>query len=165
MGQQPNVPLEIEDLPRRTPKPAAARRWAPNRPGDLTEPGDVPWGGSFGTPGPDGGYALLLVRRREVTPAPGESRADLEQAIAALMVARGSRLGRAPVDADADVAEALLGVGGDPSWRRPLIAGLAHKPWRAPRLVEAVDPDLLLADPDTVRSALSDREHPVEDGG
>ena len=55
MGQQPNMPLTVEDLPRPEPHPAPARRWRAGRPGDPALPADVPWGGAFGTPGPDPG--------------------------------------------------------------------------------------------------------------
>lgn len=156
MGQQPNMPLEIEDLPRRKAAPAAARRWSPDRPGDLAGPSDVPSGGAFGMPGPDAGYALRLLRDRDLPTVPGESRRDLEVAVAALMTARSSRFGRAPMGEDAEVAEALLGVGDTgASWRTPWTAGLAHKPHRSARLVDAVDPDALLAAPDEVRSRLA----------
>lgn len=163
MGQQPNVPLEIEDLPRRTPKPAAPRRWSPNRPGDLAGPADVPWGGAFGTPGPDAGYALRLLGDRDLALVTGEGRADLEAALAALMVARASHFGRAPVMADAEVAEALLDVGGaDPSWRRQWTTGLAHKPWQATGLVEAVDPEALVSSPADIRAMSESGKKPVE---
>lgn len=152
MGQQPNIPLGLEDLPRSTPKPGAPRRWSPNRPGDLTSPEEVPWGGAFGTPGPDTGYALTLLRKRHLDLLPGESRSDAEAALGAVMAARASRLGRAPVAADAEVAEAILGFGSvDPSRRRSWTAGLAHDPGRARRLVAAVDPEALVASPEEVR--------------
>jgi hypothetical protein len=155
MGQQPNMPLEIEDLPRRKAAPGAARRWSPDRPGDLAGPSDVPSGGAFGRPGPDAGYALRLLRDRELPTATGEARHDLEVAIAALMTARASWFGRAPMVEDAEVAEALLGVGdAGASWRTAWTAGLAHKPHRTTHLVDAVDWEALLATPDEVRARI-----------
>jgi hypothetical protein len=153
MGQQPNMPLEIEDLPRRKAAPGAARRWSPNRPGDLAGPSDVPSGGAFGRPGPDAGYALRLLRDRDLPTTAGESRKDLEVAVAALMTARASRLGRAPMGTDAEAAEALLGVGdADPSWRTAWTAGLAHGRHRATMLVDASDRAALLSTPEEIRA-------------
>ena len=109
MGQQPNIDRGTADLPRPTHQPHAPRRWAPSRPAELGSPGQVPWGGLFGTPGPDTGYALVLLADREIRLAPGESRREAVAAITAVMAARASHLGRAPVAADADVAELILG--------------------------------------------------------
>lgn len=105
MGQQPNMPLTIEDLPRPEPHPAPARRWRAQRPGDPSSPADVPWGGAFGTPGPDTGYALQLL-------AGGAHRPEEYLALATIMAARASRLGRAPVAADADAARIILDLAG-----------------------------------------------------
>lgn len=109
MGQQPNIELDISDLPRPQPHPAPARRWRPGRPGDLTSPDDMPWGGAFGTIGPDAGYALNLVRSRRIPLAPGEHRHNAEAAVTAVAIARASRFGRAPTNEDVDVALLLFG--------------------------------------------------------
>jgi len=109
MGQQPNIELEISDLPRPRPAPAPARRWRPQRPGELTSPSDVPWGGAFGTTGPDTGYALRLVHDRTLALAPGEDRHNAEAGIVALAAARASHFGRAPTGVDIDVATTILG--------------------------------------------------------
>ena len=85
MGQQPNIELEMADLPRPTEHPGAPRRWSPTRVGELGRPADVPHGGRFGNPGPDAGYALILLKDRDIPTAPGESRRDAIAAIAALM--------------------------------------------------------------------------------
>jgi hypothetical protein len=149
MGQQPNMPLEIEDLPRRRPAPGAPRRWSPNRPGEMSSPSDVPKGGRFGTPGPDAGYALRLLRQRDLPTIDGESRADLETALLALILARVSRRGRAPTASDVEAAEAILEVGGpDPSWRLAWTSGLAHGHQGAAHLVAAVDDETLVASTD-----------------
>jgi hypothetical protein len=109
MGQQPNIELEIADLPRPTARPAPARRWSPQRPGEMLTPDDVPWGGAFGTTGPDTGYALRLIGERELILAPGEHRANAEAAVAAVAGARASRFGRSPTAEDLNVALVLFG--------------------------------------------------------
>jgi hypothetical protein len=165
MGQQPNIELDISDLPRPVAAPAPARRWKPERPGDPGAPADTPWGGAFGTPGPDTGYALRLVRNRELDIREGESRRDLEAALTALIAARASLVGRAPTSHDVDVAMLLLGLdsGGIPAAvtealaadRAGWITGAAHHPVKAGAIVAAVDPQVLLADPATVRSRMA----------
>jgi len=155
VGQQPNVQLELENLPRREPHPGPARRRATPRPGDLAGPAQVPWGGDFGTPGPDTGFALLLAAGRPLALAPGESRADVERLVAVLMAARASRLGRAPVAGDAEVAEMILGLregggaGVGPAPMRGRLSG--HGAEVLTRLLGAVDAGLLTAPADEVR--------------
>ncbi len=156
MGQQPNIDLGIEDLPRPTAHPGAPRRWSPARPGELGSPEDVPWGGAFGTIGPDAGYALRLVAERDLHPGPGESHHDLERALTALITARASHGGRAPVGEDVEAAEILLGLDRPDdddvtARRRAAIAGVGHSKARARALVASVDPDNLFATPDELR--------------
>lgn len=135
MGQEPNMPLEIEDLPRATPKPGTPRRWAPNRPGEVLSPAETPWGGSFGTPGPDIGYAIRIVRSREL-PGGTERRADVEAAVVAVVAARASAVGRAPTASDVEVALDLLGLPGDEALAR--LDGMAHDRRRRMRLVAEI---------------------------
>lgn len=162
MAQQPNVQLGIEDLPRPTSQPAPPRRWSPQRPGELTSPDDVPWGGAFGTPGPDTGYALEILAHRPLELQEGEDRHDVEAALTALMSARASRYGRAPVPEDAEVAEALLGFGSDDgSWRRQWTANAAHNAALRRALVAATDGEALLASPDEVRGRVAAGEQLV----
>ena len=125
MGQQPNIELEISDLPRPTARPAPARRWSPSRPGEMTSPQEVPWGGAFGTTGPDTGYALKLIGQRDVVLAHGEHRANAEAAIAAVAGARASHFGRAPTAEDIDVALILFGYD-DRELPADLVASLAN---------------------------------------
>ena len=142
MGQQPNIPITLADLPRATPKPAAPGRWRPHRPGEITSPDLMPWGGLFGTPGPDTGYALRLLRDRAL-PGGDEHRADVEAAILAIVSARGSALGRAPVPQDIDLVIDLLGLG-DPD-RLAALDGIAHDHARLRGLVEAAPREVLMA--------------------
>ena len=109
MGQQPNIELEQRNLPRPTAHPAPARRWRPERPGEVTSPDDMPWGGAFGTIGPDAGYVLRLIRTTDLVLADGENRHNAEAAIAAVATARSSRFGRAPVREDVELAAVVLG--------------------------------------------------------
>jgi len=137
VGQQPNMPLTMEDLPRPEPRPGPSRGWRAGRPGDPSSPADVPWGGAFGTPGPDTGYALRLLAGR--AGEPGEM-----SALAAIVAARASRLGRAPVPADVAAAEAVLAL---------LPVGDAPGPGAEGRrrLLEAFDPSLLSLPLDELR--------------
>jgi hypothetical protein len=144
VGQQQNIPITLADLPGATAKPAAPRPWRPDRPGDITSPQQMPWGGAFGTPGPDTGYALRLIRRRGLELEPGIRR-DVEAAILAIASARASALGRAPVADDIDVAMDLLGL--DDSAAVSRFAGIAHDNARLRGLVEAVPRETLMAPP------------------
>ena len=67
------------------------------------------WGSGFGAVGPDSGYALSLVGRREVELTAGEHRHNANVAIAAVASARSSLYGRAPTGKDIDLALILLG--------------------------------------------------------
>jgi hypothetical protein len=142
VGQQPNIPLTIADLPRATPKPAAPRRWRPERPGEITTPDEMPWGGLYGTPGPDAGYALKLLRQRDL-PGSDDDRADVEAALLAVISARGSALGRAPVAPDVDRAIEILGLD-DPA-RVAGLDGIAHDHTRLRSMLDGLPRDALMA--------------------
>ncbi|MGH8928628.1 MAG: hypothetical protein ACRDWH_09780, partial [Acidimicrobiia bacterium] len=66
LGQQPNVRIDRSDSPRPTEEPDPPRRWRPTRPGVITKPEQQPWGGSFGTPGPDTGFAYRIIRAADL---------------------------------------------------------------------------------------------------
>jgi len=106
MGQQPNVELTADQLPKPTAEPDPPRRWRPTRPGMINSPEEVPAGGSFGTPGPDTGYALVIIRAYGSDLSKGQ-----QKVVAALMAARASRLGRAPTKDDLEVARLIAGIG------------------------------------------------------
>jgi len=142
LGQPPNMPLTIEDLPRPEPHPAPARRWRARRPGDLSSPDSVPWGGAFGTPGPDTGYVLRLLADRGH--GIRESRAP-----AAVAAARASLLGRAPVGADLEAAGIILRAS---SARDRLGPGAEE----VRRLLEGVDVALLAAPLEELRRRAED---------
>lgn len=168
MGQQPNIELEIADLPRPEPAPAPARRWRPQRPGELQSPGDVPWGGAFGTTGPDAGYALLLVRERTAMLASAEDIHNVEAALMALAAARASHYGRAPTVRDVDVAMTILGYAPDGlpedlisdlvRDRVRWLANLSHDAPKARALVAAVPIENLAAPLDDLRARMATGE-------
>jgi hypothetical protein len=165
MGQQPNIELEISDLPRPTSHPAAPRRWSPTRPGELTGPDQMPWGGAFGTIGPDTGYVMRLVRRRRIEPAPGEHLHNAEIGVAAIAAARASYFGRAPTPGDVDVAMTILGYlpEGMPGElidrlatdRVVWMANLGHDDAKARRLVASVPVENLAAPLDDLRARMA----------
>jgi hypothetical protein len=157
VGQQPNIDLQMANLPRPTDPTAEPRRWAPGRVGEVRGPDDVPRGGRFGTPGPDAGYALTLLAEREIATAPGERRRDAMAAIAAVMSARASALGRAPVAGDAEVAEVILGYAGPAAGhtaeaRAAAITGMAHHRAATRALIVGIDRTALVGSFDEVAS-------------
>jgi hypothetical protein len=163
VGQQPNIELEMGDLPRRTDQPGAPRRWSPQRVGELGSPAEVPVGGRFGNPGPDAGYALTLLADREIATTEGEHRRDAVAAVAAVMKARAAAFGRAPVIGDAEVAELILGYAGPDrpglaERRSDAIAGLAHHAAKSRPLMAAVDRSALIASPEEVAGRVESGE-------
>lgn len=172
MGQQPNIELEISDLPRPTSHPAAPRRWSPDRPGELLGPDDVPWGGAFGTIGPDTGYVMALLRRRSIATGPGEHRHNAEVGITAIAAARASYFGRAPTPGDLDVAMTILGylpdgmpgdlIDGLASDRVGWMANLGHDDARTRQLVAAVPIENLAAPLDDLRARMARGERLIQ---
>lgn len=152
MGQQPNVDIEPADRPRRNPEPGPARRWRPTRPGVITAPEQMPWGGAYGTPGPDTGYALKLLAGADLpfrTPL-------LEDVVATLMGARASLLGRAPIIEDLEVAREILGLGQDSSpqldaQRERWLEVAAGEKIPGKKTLAEIDPALLRSKPEGVR--------------
>lgn len=155
MGQQPNVDIDLSDLPRPTPDTDPPRRWRPTRPGVIVSPDQMPWGGAFGTPGPDTGWALKLVKAAELP----ERSDGLELVLAALMGARASHFGRAPVPEDLEVAKILAGIGEGlpPDFavrRERWIESTAHEPSPGRTAVADIEPDLLELKPDQMKRRL-----------
>ena len=168
MGQQPNIELEIADLPRPSPKPDAAPDWIPSRPGELGGPDDMKWGSGFGTVGPDSGYALSLAARQELDLAKGEHRANANAAIAQVASARASSFGRAPTGHDIALAKVLLGYDrtGIPEEAAAALAaarlewftGAAHHPGRVVDFVGRIDRSILQLTAEDTRQRMAQGE-------
>ncbi len=139
MGQEPKIPRGFEDLPRPTAQPAAPDGWTPRRPGDMSGPEEVPWGGAFGTPGPDTGFAIRVVRGISL-PGGDDLRRDVEAAVIAVVAARASVMGRAPTRSDAEAAVELLGLTDETAAD---LAGISHDPRRLRELVADLPRDRL----------------------
>ncbi|MGA9595363.1 MAG: hypothetical protein WBV06_04350 [Acidimicrobiia bacterium] len=164
MGQQPNIELEISDLPRPRRKPDPAPSWVPDRPGELGGPEDMRSGAGFGRIGPDSGYALSLIAGRELDLAEGEHRANVGAALAAIVSARSSLYGRAPTGKDVDLAVVLLGL--DPGIpeslrselaekRKEWFAAAGHNPTKLYSFVSSLDTDVLRLTAGEARSRMA----------
>jgi hypothetical protein len=113
-------------------------------------------GGSFGTPGPDTGWALHLIEGAEIA----ERSPDLEALLATLMAARASKFGRAPTPEDLEVARLLCGLGeGLPRMlndrRARWLWKSSHEKVKGKSALAEINADLLLATPQQVRYALT----------
>lgn len=164
MAQQPNIELRDSDLPRPEAGPNPERRWTPDRPGDVAGTG-VPWGGAFGTPGPDAGYAIKLAAGRDLILAEHERRADANLAVAAVAAARASLASRGPTKIDVDAAIVILGYDTENDFgtmRAAAIAGAAHHPQRIRRLVAGIPMDVVEDTAADLRRRLENGESLVE---
>lgn len=140
------------------------RPWSPNRPGELTGTG-MPWGGAFGTPGPDAGYALKLVADRELVLADHEHRAEANAAVAAVAAARSSLASRGPTKEDVDAAIVILGYEADSEFgpaRAAAIGGSAHHPLRIRSLISGIPTDVYDATPEELRERVASGESLIE---
>ncbi|GBD85434.1 hypothetical protein BMS3Abin02_01842 [bacterium BMS3Abin02] len=154
MAQQPNIELDRADLPRPAPAPAAAT-WTQRRPGEITTPEQAKWGGSFGRPGPDAGWALHLVQDAEFDR--GDRPDVLERIVATTAAARAASVGRGPTSEDVEVALILLGLRPEPlpedvvatlaDARRAAIDHAAHERDKGRSFLQAVSMDELAAKP------------------
>lgn len=131
----------------------------------MGSPEDVPWGGAYGTTGPDTGYALRLIKQRHLHLVRGEHHHNAEAAVAAIAAARASHFGRAPILADIDVAAILLGYdreGADPDRtarveeaRKRWVANISHDAGKERDLVASIPLEVLAMTPDSVRTAVA----------
>ncbi len=166
MPTDPYVPNDIDSDPRQLPNLAPgvhlppAGSWRADRPGDLVA--GQPHGEMLGSPGPDVGFARLLVERRRdrFVISPHESRADAEAVVSELAMKRAASFGRAPVVADVDIAMELLGFSGDrssetPEWRIHLVHEAAHEYAKRRRIVDSVPLDVLRLRPDELHASIA----------
>ncbi len=163
MATQPNIELEAADLPRRSLPLPPSRRWTvESKPGVVQAPEDVPRGSAFGTPGPDTGWALRIIRLTDGD----EHSARVRALLAAVMGARAAALGRGPIREDLDVAKVLCGIGkGLPDYlserRERWVRALRHESRPGHDALAEIDRDLLEMTPDEVRRAVALRRPSV----
>lgn len=158
MAQQPNLESVEENLPRPTPEPGPPGGWRSSKPGIPAGPDDVPRGSGFGSAGPDPGWAVRLV---EMTELPDE---DLKPVVIGLVQARAASLGRAAVKEDIAAALLLCGYGDADSdsaearRRRDRWLAAARRDKRpGATAVADVDPQLIAATPERIRTAVRGR--------
>lgn len=108
MGRQPNLPIGEAERPVARLGRAPEKRWTPHRPGEIELPADFPTSGPFGKPGPDTGWALRLIAKSEFER--GNRPGALDELLVAMVGARASANGRAPVKVDVNVALSILGL-------------------------------------------------------
>ncbi|HEY7705241.1 MAG TPA: hypothetical protein VID03_10505 [Acidimicrobiia bacterium] len=105
----------------------------------------MPWGGAFGTPGPDTGWGLQLIKRSGLS---GGS-ADLEGVLGSIVAARASLRGRAPVPDDVEAAKLFCGLAeGQPEWlterRLRWVKAAAHEVAKGRSAVAEIGEDMLM---------------------
>ena len=146
MAQPDYVPVGPADRVRQSQRLPPARPWIASRPGEIKglRP---PVGESFGSPGPDQGYALRLARQFDarLVLAAGEHAEDVIAGCVAVAMKRASLFGRAPVVYDLELAFALFGFLTDASgdgelleFRRPLFQSAAHDYWEQREIADIV---------------------------
>jgi len=135
MAQPDYVPQHAADRVRRTETMPAPDGWRAERPGDHEQPGQ-PMGTRLGTPTPDSGYGMKLMRRLEPRLRVSEG-VTIEDAVAGCFVVGAKRaglFGRAPVLQDFELAATIWGFLGQAApelvtMRKPLFSGCAHSYW------------------------------------
>lgn len=165
MGQQPNIELTEATAPRPVPQPPPARAWRAARLGVPATPEDVPRGGMFGQPAPDGGWAMRIINNADL---PSED-PNLKLVLGALMVARAAALGRGPISEDLEVALILCGYGFEAkpeviARRERWIEAVSHDLRPGETAVSEVDLGLITNKPEQVRWALSHSSEPAAEG-
>ena len=167
MAVDPYVPTRPEDAPRRSVAIPPAVGWRAVRPGDLDPAEPIRKKGNlFGTPGPDGGYALTLAERfhdriRAVFP---ETVHDAEVLGAQFAMRRGGVLGRAPIQPDVELGLTLFGWLGDPpadlvEWRRLAVTNVGHDYARRTTLIEAIPEWVVRHRVDDIRARMGEWRH------
>ena len=136
MAQPDFVPMTLGDRVRTADTLPIPDRWQATRPGELTglRP---PEGRSFGSTGPDQGYALKLAKRFKdrLQLQPGEHGADAIAGCLGVALRRAARFGRAPVIYDLEFAFTLFGFLGDRvpddlvAFRLPYFGAASHDYW------------------------------------
>ena len=135
MAQPDFVPMTLGDRVRTADTLPIPDRWEATRPGELTglRP---PEGRSFGSTGPDQGYALKLAKRFKdrLVLEDGEHASDAIAGCLGVALRRAARFGRAPVIYDLEFAFTLFGyLGSAPrelvEFRLPYFGAASHDYW------------------------------------
>ena len=157
------VPRPVSDEPRIYQSPPwRPESWMADRPAELDGP--QPLGARLGTPGPDQGYALRLVRNfSDRLVLNGDSADDVVAGCVALAMRRAGAFGRGPIVHDLTVAFTLYGylenVPADLAAKRSKVFasvdGLHHYMERR-AIVDVVPEELLRLSPDAVKAAVGD---------
>jgi hypothetical protein len=160
MSAPEHVPTSSRTARSYASPPRRAGSWTPDRPGELV--GRQPEGERLGTPGPDQGYALVIVEqfRDRLQLADGEHASDALAAAAAIAMKRSGLMGRAPVVHDVTSALTVWGLldGSAPAelvdLRRQMFEEV-HLPHQYDALREVVDavPTHVLSQPHGVIAA------------
>jgi hypothetical protein len=160
MTQPSFVPIVEADQVRSTYRLRVPGIWTQSRPSELRGTA-APAGPSFGTPGPDQGFALKLARRFEdrLEVSPGEPVEDVISGCTAVAMRRAARFGRAPLIHDLEFALTLWGfLGGAPDdlvvERAPLFRSAAHHYSARRAIADAVVADTLRMSPEAVAARL-----------
>ena len=161
MGQQPNIELNVDRLPRSAPEPGAPSACKSNRPGEINSPSDMATGGVFGNPSPDSGWVVKLVRQSEFD----RSTRVVDDVVATIASARASVFGRGPVPDDVEAALIILGLrdgGLDPGARHRLdekrsvwMSKVPHEIVGGRAVLDDFDRDFLHQSLDDIRAGLA----------
>ncbi len=145
MTQPTFVPISEADQVRPARHLHVPGPWTTSRPAEISTP-HTAVGRSVGSPGPDAGFALRLVRRFEhdLKLAPGESEHDVLFGVALVAAKRAAVFGRAPCIYDVQFALQLWGFLGDApaelvAQRGLLFSAVSHDYVDQPALVDSVD--------------------------
>jgi hypothetical protein len=174
VSTDPFVAPTLVDTPRQEQNLAPGVHYPPARPWRADRPGDVhgqpPSDSLLGVPGPDIGYALLLVERvrDRLALAPHEHRADAEAVVGELAMRRASSYGRAPVMADVECSMLVLGYQGGVApdfakWRVLIVSGAHEDYWRRRAICGAVDRDALRLVPAALAPRVTDARRQLFD--
>jgi hypothetical protein len=174
MATDPFVATTLDDLPRQEQNLAPGVHYPPARPWRSDRPGDVhgrpPSSELLGVPGPDIGYALLLVERARdrLALAPHEHAADAESVVGELAMKRAASYGRAPVMADVECAMLVLGYQGgvDPDfakWRVLTVEGAHEDYWRRRAICGAAGLDALRLVPSALAPRIAEVRRALRD--
>ena len=159
MTQPTFVPISEADQVRPARHLHVPGSWTATRPAEVRTP-LAPGGRGVGTPGPDAGFALRLVRRFEhdLKLTPGESEHDVLTGVALIAARRAAAFGRAPSIYDVQFALNFWCFLEDApadlvAMRRPSFSAVAHDYTAQRDLVDSIDEGVLRRAPGEARGS------------